>query len=108
MTHGAYPGGVRPKRSKPLSEDITDLIKVNDKLTKQFPDDFALKINKKQLLQIKNERVDYPFVCTNGDCLCQVTLSITHEQYNSRFYFSRTMECPVCARIMYEVGGEKP
>ena len=104
MTPGAYPGGVRPKRSKPVSEGITDLIKVNDKLLHQFPDDFALKINKKQLLQIKNERTNYLFICTNGDCLCQVTLSITPEQYKSRFYFSRTMECPICARKMYEVG----
>jgi hypothetical protein len=47
-------------------------------------------------------RHDHIFICENGSCLAQATLSITDEQYQSRFYFSPAMDCPVCARKMYE------
>jgi hypothetical protein len=49
------------------------------------------------------ERTDHIFLCDSGNCLCKTTLSITDEQYSRRFYFSKSLECPVCARRAYEV-----
>lgn len=48
-------------------------------------------------------RHDHTFICENGICLAQITLSITDEQYESRFYFSPLLPCPVCGvGNMYE------
>ena len=48
-------------------------------------------------------RHDHTFICENGICLAQITLSITDEQYESRFYFSPLLPCPVCGvGKMYE------
>ncbi|MDD3019833.1 MAG: hypothetical protein PHX61_02485 [Alphaproteobacteria bacterium] len=52
---------------------------------------------------VQAARESRTFVCENGDCLAQVTLSATEEQYKSRLYFSPTIDCPICSRKMYEV-----
>jgi hypothetical protein len=48
-------------------------------------------------------RINRTFVCENGDCLAQVILSATEEQYKARLYFAPTIDCPICSRKMYEV-----
>jgi hypothetical protein len=52
---------------------------------------------------VVNERSDYIFLCENGDCLCQATLSLTRDQYKTRFYFAASIACPNCSRKMYEI-----
>jgi len=48
-------------------------------------------------------RETHKYLCENGDCLSEVVLTLEHEAYERRFYFSSKMPCPVCSRDMYEV-----
>ena len=49
------------------------------------------------------KRCDHKFLCEDGGCLGEMTLSMTDKQYQSRFYFSKKAVCPICAGPMYEV-----
>lgn len=50
-------------------------------------------------------RETHHFLCERGDCLAEVALTLTHEQYERRFYFGKKIlsPCPVCGGDMYEV-----
>lgn len=48
----------------------------------------------------------HTFLCTNGECLCELTMSVSQEDFDRRFYFKKTMPCPICARGMYEVNNK--